>query len=50
LSTADVAKPVDVGVAAFCCQCTDLPIEALERAVEKALRCVIADGRLDARR
>lgn len=49
LSTPASAHPTSAGTAAVCRECweADLPIDALERAVDKTLRSVIPDGRLE---
>ncbi|MGY3132000.1 hypothetical protein ACVWZM_002682 [Bradyrhizobium sp. USDA 4501] len=49
MSTPDVVRPTSVGTAAVCLECwqADLPLDALDRAVERTLRCVVPNGKLE---
>jgi hypothetical protein len=48
ISTPAVSKPTSAGTAAVCRGCwDDLPLKALERAVEQTLQSVIPGGRLE---
>ena len=47
LSVPAVPKPPAASVCGICCECVDLPLDALERAATVALQAAVPGGRFD---
>jgi hypothetical protein len=47
LSVPAVAKPPAASVCGVCCECANLPLEALERASTVALQTAVPGGRFE---
>jgi hypothetical protein len=47
LSVPAVPKPEAASVCGICCECVDLPLQALERAATTALQTAVPGGRLE---